>query len=174
MQEKNKEGYRDPTASKAVRAARREEKEKERRQRKSRNDAKKSFLRQYHEIMLQIKDLQDQERSLREVSMSAKAQQLSDMPKGSAVKSDLSDVLVRYERVQKKIQEKLYEAMEKRLEIEDAILNISDAKAAAVLRLRYIEMQKWEKIASKLGYSVKQIHRIHGKGLDLFEKNAKK
>lgn len=172
MDSKNQAGYRDPTAGKAIRTVRRTEKEAERRRRKAQNEVKKEFLRQYRNIVLQIKDLQDQERSLREISMTAKVQQLSDMPKGSTVKSDLSDVLVRYERVQKKIQGKLYEAMEKRLEIEDAILNVPDAKAAAVLRLRYIEMNKWEKIASRLGYSVKQVHRIHAKGLELLKRRV--
>ena len=119
--------------------------------------------------MLQIKDLRDQERSLREVTMSAPIQQLSDMPKGSTSKSDLSDIMIKYERVQAKIQDKMCEALEKRLEIEDAILDVSDPKAAAVLRMRYIELKKWEEIAQKLGYSAKQVQRIHGKGLNLLK-----
>lgn len=170
MQNKNGEGYKDPTAAKAIRSAVRQEREAERRQRRARNEVKKEYLRQYRNIMLQIKDLRDQERSLREVTMSAPIQQLSDMPKGSTSKSDLSDIMIKYERVQAKIQDKMCEALEKRLEIEDAILDISDPKAAEVLRMRYIELKKWEEIASRLGYSLKQIHRIHGKGLDLFQK----
>lgn len=174
MQNKNQEGYKDPTATKAIRSAVRQEREEERRQRRVRNEAKKEYLRQYRNIMLQIKELREQERSLREVTMSAKVQQLSDMPKGSAVKSDLSDIMIKYERVQAKIQEKMYQAMEKRLEIEDVILDITDPKAAAVLRMRYIEMKKWEEIATRLGYSVKQVHRIHAKGLELLKKSRVK
>ena len=165
MQNKNGEGYKDPTAAKAIRSAVRQEREAERRQRRARNEVKKEYLRQYRNITLQIKDLRDQARSLREVTMSAPIQQLSDMPKGSTSKSDLSDIMIKYERVQAKIQDKMCEALEK-----DAILDISDPKAAAVLRMRYIELKKWEEIASRLGYSLKQIHRIHGKGLDLFQK----
>ena len=91
MQNKNGEGYKNPTAAKAIRSVVRQEREAERRQRRARNEVKKEYLRQYRNITLQIKDLRDQERSLREVTMSAPIQQLSDMPKGSTSKSDLSD-----------------------------------------------------------------------------------
>ena len=46
MQNKNGEGYKDPTAAKAIRSAVRQEREAERRQRRARNEVKKEYLRQ--------------------------------------------------------------------------------------------------------------------------------
>lgn len=50
MQNKNGEGYKDPTAAKAIRSAVRQEREAERRQRRERNEVKRVFasISQYH------------------------------------------------------------------------------------------------------------------------------
>ena len=38
-----------------------------------------------------------------------------------------------------------------------------------VLRLRYIRGLKWEEVAVEMGYSWKQIHRIHSSALTNFK-----
>lgn len=54
----------------------------------------------------------------------------------------------------------------------EQIASIGNAKAK-VLMLRYIEGKRWEQIAIDLGYSYRNITRLHGKALAAFERKYK-
>lgn len=51
-------------------------------------------------------------------------------------------------------------------EIRKLIACVDDALLKSVLHMRYLNYQKWEQIAANLGYSWKQIHRIHNRALN--------
>lgn len=69
------------------------------------------------------------------------------------------------------------ELVTKRLEIENAIKGVQDAVQREVLERRYLLFQRWESrfdertgeyvkgIAESMGYSERQIYRLHGKAL---------
>lgn len=69
------------------------------------------------------------------------------------------------------------ELVTKRLEIENAIKGVQDAAQREVLERRYLLFQRWESrfdertgeyvkgIAESMGYSERQIYRLHGKAL---------
>lgn len=69
------------------------------------------------------------------------------------------------------------ELVMKRLEIENAIKGVQDAAQREVLERRYLLFQRWESrfdertgeyvkgIAESMGYSERQIYRLHGKAL---------
>ena len=129
------------------------------------NNEKKKYLNRYRDSGRKIINLHEELKALREIKQSAKVQQLSDMPKGSIRQQDLSDVLVGIEKLQKRIDDEIVRQIKIRLEIENQLLCVSDAQEARVLRLRYIELMKWEEICVQMNYSWKGIHKVHGRAL---------
>ena len=55
-------------------------------------------------------------------------------------------------------------------EIRKLINGVDDTLLRSVLHMRYLNYQKWEQIAADLGYSWKQIHRIHNRALNVILK----
>ncbi|EFV21365.1 DUF1492 domain-containing protein [Anaerostipes caccae] len=133
------------------------------------NDAKKEYLNEYKRITLKILSLEEQEATIRAEMESAKNQEISDMPRGEGGKSDLSDYMVRLERIQQKIAQKKAELRFKRLEIEEKIINIQDGQQSEVIRLRYLELLGWKEIRSKLDVSERQVYILHGEALQAIE-----
>ena len=130
------------------------------------NEEKKKYLNGYRNVCLKIADLQEQLESLRLAEQQAKGQQLSDMPKGGHRQQDLSDVIIRIETLKDRIDKEIVKSIKQRLEIENTILAVEESKERTLLRLRYIEILKWEEICVKMKYSWKQIHRLHAKALE--------
>jgi hypothetical protein len=128
------------------------------------NEKKKEYLNGYKNLCWKVRSLEEQLSSLREVEQSPKIQQMSDMPKGSK-QTDLSDLMVREEALFAKIKEKRVECLEKKLEIEGRIADMTDGIQSSVLHSRYICCRTWDQIAYDLGYSSRQIINIHGKAL---------
>lgn len=133
------------------------------------NEAKKAYLNEYKRISLKIISLEEQEATIRAEMESAKNQEISDMPRGGGGKSDLSDYMVRLERIQQKIAQKKEELRFKRLEIEEKIINIQDGQQSEVIRLRYLELLGWKEIRSKLDVSERQVYILHGEALQAIE-----
>lgn len=131
------------------------------------NEKKKEYLNSYRNLCKKIKSLEDQLQSLREVEQSAKIQQLSDMPHGSK-QSDLSDYMVRLDKVLSKIIKAKQECEDRKLEIESCIADMPDGIEADILHKRYLELKTWEQICCEIGYSWKQTHRLHSKALSNF------
>ena len=46
---------------------------------------------------------------------------------------------------------------------------LSNTNEKILLRARYILNETWEQIAERLGYSVRQIHRVHSSALENFK-----
>lgn len=134
------------------------------------NEEKKEYLLQYGKACKRIKNLKEQLISLREVEQSAKIQQLSDMPKGSGRDKDLSDLMVRIEKLREKINDEIMRSARIRTMIEEDILEIEDADQARVLRMRYIELLQWEEISDRMKYSRRQVIYMHGRALNNFKK----
>lgn len=133
------------------------------------NNAKKEYLNEYKRITLKIISLEEQEATIRAEMESAKNQEISDMPRGGGGKSDLSDYMVRLERIQQKIAQKKAELRFKRLEIEEKIINIQDGQQSEVIRLRYLELLGWKEIRSKLDVSERQVYILHEEALQAIE-----
>jgi hypothetical protein len=124
------------------------------------------YLNRYRDCCKRIVQLQEQLEGLREVEQSAKIQQLSDMPKGSARDSDLSDVLVKIENLQDKIDDKIVESLSIRLDIESLIVDLDSPEEADVLRMKYIELKPWKVIASEVNYSIQSAKRYHRSAIE--------
>ena len=129
------------------------------------NEKKKKYLKSYRFICNRIKSLERQIEELRESKSQAKTQEITDMPHGSGKMSDLSDYIDKLERLEEKASYKCEEKRQKKIEIENTIMDISDDIESDVLYKRYIMLEGWNDIAEELGYCERQIYRIHGQAL---------
>lgn len=127
-------------------------------------EAKKEYLNEYKKIYNKIKSLDDQKRSLIEAMEAAKPIQYSDMPHGSK-QSDLSDYIIKLERLYEKIGDMQSELVQRRCDIEKLIAELPDGIESSILHKRYIEFESWEQICVDINYAWRQTHRIHGKAL---------
>ena len=130
---------------------------------KEKNEKKKEYLNRYKNAVKKYNSLQEQEERIR-AEMGPGAIEYSGMPKAHK-KTDLSDYMVRLEKILYKIADKKREMQEIRLEIEDKITDIDDGIQSRVLYLRYIRFLKWEDICGEIGYSWRQVHRAHSQAL---------
>lgn len=73
------------------------------------------------------------------------------------------------ERLKKQI-DKLYDIKN---EIHTLINNVDDARLRLVLRMRYLNFMRWEAIAEKMNYEIRQIYRLHKKALQAAEDVSK-
>ena len=64
------------------------------------------------------------------------------------------------------------ELIDSRNKVKQVINQITDGQYRDVLNLRYINALPWEQIAVELGYSWRQVHRLHKKAIAEFEKMA--
>ena len=64
------------------------------------------------------------------------------------------------------------ELIDSRNKVKQVINQITDGQYRDVLNLRYINALPWEQIAVELGYSWRQVHRLHKKAITEFEKMA--
>ena len=130
---------------------------------KEKNEKKKEYLNRYKNAVKKYNSLQEQEERIR-AEMGPGAIEYSGMPKAHK-KTDLSDYMVRLEKILYKIADKKREMQEIRLEIEDKITDIDDGIQSRVLYLRYIRFLKWEDICVEIGYSWRQVHRAQSQAL---------
>ena len=77
------------------------------------------------------------------------------------------DRLVEYQSM---IEEKLAEQAAVKSEIMAAIYQLKDRRQRLILMGRYLDMKKWEQIASELNYSYMNVTRIHGYALQEVQK----
>lgn len=132
---------------------------------KKENEKKKEYLWGYLDACKRLAVLEEQLKSIQQVEQAAKTQQLSDMPKGGGHQADLSDLLVKIENWQRKIDEAKVTAMSIKVDIETKITEMTDPNEQKVLRMRYIEGKKWNAIAEEMRYSWRQVINIHGSAL---------
>lgn len=131
------------------------------------NEKKKEYLNRYKNAAKKYQSLKEQEEALQLEVDGPKGigYDSMGMPKGSSQPSDISDYIVRVEKILSKIDNKKKEMQKIRLEIEEKIADVEDGTQSKILYLRYIKFMKWEDICVELRYSWKQMHRMHSQAL---------
>lgn len=121
---------------------------------------KKELLKSYGNIVDKLRSLQEQKSSIMEIASSPKAIVYDDMPKGNK-QSDISDIMVKIDKIDKQIEQVKTELLNQKLDIESAIISIKDAIECDILRKRYLELKSWDKIYKEIGFSARDTHRKH-------------
>ena len=85
--------------------------------------------------------------------------------------SRIEDVTAQILELEGLLQEKTYEYLRQYRDVESAIAlaEKEDAKAAEVLRLRYLDGMKWEDVAGNMRYDVRWIRRLHDRGIRIIQ-----
>ena len=128
------------------------------------NEEKKAFLRQYQQCVKAEKSIEDEIEKLRS-SVILPANVMDGMPHGTN-KSDLSAYAAKLDTLFRKLQAELDRKWETRKAIINAIEEMEDETEKLVLKFRYINGWKWERIANMEFYSYQHVHKIHKKALE--------
>lgn len=136
-------------------------------QNRDENEKKKEYLKRYHGAVLAEKAIQQEIDELRMDKMFPMLIQ-DGMPHGSSC-GDLSEYAAQLDELLIELKEQREKRIKIRREITEKIEAMQDETEKTVLRLRYIHWLKWEQIAERMGYSLRNITKIHGKALAHFE-----
>lgn len=134
---------------------------------KEENDRKKAYLKRYHAAELAEQEIREEIDDLRMNKMFPALIQ-DGMPHGSSC-GDLSAYAAQLDELLIELKEQMENRIKIRREITEKIEAMQDETEKTVLRLRYIHWMRWEQIADRMGYSIRNITKIHGKALAHFE-----
>ena len=131
------------------------------------NERKKQYLWSYREAVRQMErsELKIREMRLNRVSPSAVA---DGMPRAHGG-NDLSGYAALLDQEERRYLKARYRRTKLCKEITDKIERLEDEDEKDVLMFRYIGRMKWEDICVRMGFSWKQVHRIHSKALTNFK-----
>lgn len=136
-------------------------------QHKEENEKKKEYLRRYHAAELAEREIREEIDDLRMNKMFPALIQ-DGMPHGSSC-GDLSAYAAQLDELLVELKDQMEKRIRIRREITRKIESMRDETEKTVLRLRYIQWLRWEQIAERMGYSLRNITKIHGKALAHFE-----
>ena len=128
----------------------------------------KDYLKGYQKAMYEFKEADEILDSFKEESLYP-SMTINFTPKSRSGKSDLSNLMVKAEKLERKYAEKKYKAFMKLEEIRSCINQLECHVERKVLTLRYIKFMKWEDICEEVSYSYKHVHNIHRKALSKLE-----
>lgn len=86
--------------------------------------------------------------------------------------NSIESALLKVVEYEEKINAEIDELVNKRLEIEKAIRMVNDEVLQEILTRRYLQFQKWERIAVEMHYSIQWVFKLHGQALSKIAKIA--
>lgn len=123
----------------------------------------KEELKGYIETKREIKIIEEKIEYLESKKTSIKSMIIDDMPKPEPEQDRLGQLLGEIEElidIYNKKQDKLFK---QQIKIEKCIDKLDNALERNIMRLRYLEGHKWEKVCVETNYSWENVHRIHRK-----------
>ena len=133
---------------------------------------KKQYLRKGYKIRQEIKIQRDILNELENNLDNVKSFDYSkDKLQGGPIQDDtvMIEKINRILEVQEIIKEKETELKRLQANLYLEINRLSNTNEKILLQARYILNETWEQIAERLGYSVRQIHRVHSSALENFK-----
>lgn len=109
-----------------------------------------------------------------ELDSSVPTQDLSDMPKGGKGQQDLSNMMVKREKIYEELRKEKEKGIHEKKKIKTVIFNVSDARWIRLFTLRYLDLKDWMEVSKEMKYAIRHIHRMHKKALDNLVVNTKK
>ena len=131
------------------------------------NEEKKQYLRRYQTAKRRVGMIQEEIEELRS-SKTSPVGLRDGMPHGSGT-SDLSGYAARLDELLRELEAEKEMQMVTYREIRQQIGMVPDPTEQEILSRRYLIGQSWEKIAVEMGYSYRNITRVHGYALKHFE-----
>ena len=129
----------------------------------------KEILRDLRKMTLESRSMKTDIELLRQEAEGLRATELSDMPRGG-VRNDASDLIVELVDLQKQRSDLTEDRRKKHERTLLAIAKVEDNDEREVLTLRYALAKSWDDVAESMGYSVRNVYKIHGFALASFSK----
>lgn len=130
----------------------------------------KEYLRRIRDTESDLRSAEQDYQRARDDVMNLKAIQYDKNKVSNSHIGDLSDAIAALEKYAERVNAKWDELIALRTEAEELIEQIADGRYRDVLHRRYLQGESWEYIAIGLGYSFRQVLRIHGAALVEFTK----
>ena len=128
----------------------------------------KEYLQRYKDTQREIEDLDYRMAQLRLKYAAPSAIEYSDMPKAHNTEHDLSDYMAKMDEMTDYMISKYTRLRGIEVDIYKRIDLMENQNERELLRFRYIDNMTWEQIASRMGFDVRHIYRIHGCALQHF------
>ena len=129
----------------------------------------KTFLNKARSINMEIDSKLKQTQGLRHLVTNITAT-LSDMPGSPSRTTDKMEwIIVRIVDMEHKIDEDIDALVDLKGKIQSLINSLDEAEYRVLLTERYINFEDWEKIALTMHYSIRNIHLMHGRALQLVQ-----
>lgn len=123
----------------------------------------KEELKEYIETKREIKIIEEKIEYLESKKTSIKSMIIDDMPKPEPEQDRLVQLIGEIEELIELYNEKQSNLIKQQMKIEKCIEKLDNALERNIMRLRYLESMKWEKICVEVNYSWENVHRIHRK-----------
>lgn len=135
----------------------------------SENDRKKEYLRSYRYHVRRIHRIDAEIAELREMKLHPSMKPDDGMPHGSGGQGDLSGYAAELDEMIQELIHERYLRIKTYQAIARQIKRMKSRNESDVLFYRYIKAMDWWDIAELMGFSERQIYRIHGNALAHFE-----
>lgn len=123
----------------------------------------KTWLRSYRYLKNEVERLEEELAEWRSKAEKM-TRELSGMPSGSGGGDKVPACVEKIWELERKLSAKLSDMVEQRQAIERAIESLPDKKKQ-LMRYRYIDGMKWEKVAVEMNMEYRWVLRIHGRAL---------
>lgn len=133
--------------------------------RKRERRIKKGYLNNYQKLKAEVRAVERQIATTRELEMSIKALVLTDLPKGGKVRT-LDDYLEKISDLEEKLEILTVEMTIEYLNIGVYIEAAQNPLHRAILRDRYLSGLAFDEIAYTLNYSLSRILHLHQEAID--------
>ena len=132
----------------------------------------KDYFAQIRKTDRLIQRLTDTVNTLRSSLTSQSYKLKPDKVQTSGPKDTLGGTIVKIMSLEDNINTRIDELVQQKADAMRRIQNVPDQDQQNILIARYVNRDKWEKIAVELNFSIAQIYRIHGAALlDFIKEN---
>ena len=132
----------------------------------------KDYFAQIRKTDRLIQRLTDTVNTLRSSLTSQSYELKPDKVQTSGPKDTLGGTIVKIMSLEDNISTRIDELVQQKADAMRRIQNVPDQDQQNILIARYVNREKWEKIAVELNFSIAQIYRIHGAALlDFIKEN---
>lgn len=130
----------------------------------------KDYFSQIRKTYRLIQRLTDTVNTLRSSLTSQNYELKPDKVQTSGAKDTLGETIVKIVALEDDINARIDELVDLKSDAMHRIQNVPDQDQQNILIARYVNGEKWKKIAVEVHFSMRQVHRIHGTALIDFAK----
>lgn len=133
----------------------------------------KEELWQYSKLKEELKQLEEQIKDLRASAMFPSSQVITDMPMAPHSDNDkMAEIVSKLDELERLYMQTYDRYLSLKKTIENEIASLTDTSERRIMRLRYMHGLKWKEICTAVGYSWRQVHRIHKRALGKIVKES--